>query len=66
MSRLQDILSEMRDLGYNKTDISNLLNGMVSVRTLRRYELGTPPKNAAIVQLFEDALIKAKLQSGAL
>lgn len=66
MSRLQDILSELRDLGYNKTDISNLMNGMVSVRTLRRYELGTPPKNSAIVQLFEEALLRAKVESGAL
>lgn len=66
MSRLQDILSEMRELGYNKTEISNLLNNLISVRTLRRYELGTQPKNPAVVQLFEDALIKAKLESGAL
>ena len=66
MSRLQDILSEMRKLGYNKTQISDMLNNLISVRTLRRYELGTQPKNQAVVQLFEEALIRAKLESGAL
>ena len=66
MSRLQDIISEMRGLGYNKTEISNMLGNLISVRTLRRYELGTKPKNQAVVQLFEDALITAKLESGSL
>ena len=56
----------MRELGYNKTEISDLLNNLISVRTLRRYELGTQPKNQAVIQLFEDALIKAKLESGEL
>ena len=66
MSRLQDIISEMRLLGYNKTQISDLLGNLVSVRTLRRYELGTQPKNQAIVQLFENALVTAKIESGSL
>ena len=66
MSRLQDILLELKELGYNKTEISNLLNNLISVRTLRRYELGTKPKNKAVIQLFEEALIKAKLESGEL
>lgn len=66
MSRLQDILSELRDSGLNKVEISNRLNGLISVRTLRRYELGEKPKNPAFINLFEDLLIQVKVEKGRL
>jgi len=66
MRELQNALSELRDLGMNKTQITERLNGLISVRTLRRYELGEPPKNKAVVPLIEDLLIQVRAEKGVL